>query len=133
MGTALKQRALPGQDGGHPQCQCQLGCFGRLERDAAQVNPVLVAVHFRADQLHQAQDQQGPAQYRPGEAFEPHHVDARKDKHGEDANDREHALLKCITIGRLSGGNGFDAGGREHHHDANGGQGERGTQDEVVG
>ena len=127
-----EQLAFHGHDRGHPQRQRQLGRLGRLEGDAAEVNPVLVAVDFVTDQLDQDQEDKGRAQHRPGQPLEPDHVDAREDEHGENADGGEHALLEGVTVGRLSGGDGFDAGGREHHHDADGGQGQRGAQDEVV-
>ena len=92
----------------------------------------LLPLTFVAHHLDQGQQDHGGAERGPGQALEPDHVDPGKDEHGEHADDREHPLLQGITVGRFPGGNGFDAGRGQDHHDPDGRQRQGGAEDQVV-
>ena len=131
---AVQQLRLLGQHRGHPQGQGKLGRLGRLQgEEPADFDPVLVAVDAGADDQHQPQQAVGDDDARPREALQPHHVDPRQHEHQEDADAREQPLFEGGRVGRLPRRDGLHAGRREHHHDADGGQGQGGAEDEVVG
>ncbi len=80
---------------------------------------------------HQEQDRAAEGQV--GEAAVAVVVDARDGEHRDDADDREHSLTREEVKGVVVALRGEDRAGAEHHHDAEGDEGDDGRGQDRVG